>query len=34
VSNGFLSNISAYPLAFSGASPGGRTLRVAVGFRF
>jgi hypothetical protein len=34
VSNGFLSNISAYPLAFSGASPGGRTMRVAVGFRF
>jgi hypothetical protein len=34
VSNGFLSNISAYPLAFSGASPGGRTMRIAVGFRF
>ena len=34
VSNGFLSNIPAYPLAFTGASPGGRTMRVAVGFRF
>jgi carboxypeptidase family protein/TonB-dependent receptor-like protein len=34
VSNGFLSNISAYPLAFSGAAAGGRTARVSVGFRF
>ena len=34
VSNGFLSNIPAYPLAFSGATPGGRTMRLAVGFRF
>jgi len=34
VSNGFLSNIPAYPLAFSGAVPGGRTMRIAVGFRF
>jgi len=34
VSNNVLSNIPAYPLAFSGATPGGRTMRVAVGFRF
>jgi hypothetical protein len=33
-SNAFLSNIATYPLAFSGADPGGRTMRVAVGFRF
>jgi Carboxypeptidase regulatory-like domain len=32
--NAFLSNIPTYPLAFSGADPGGRTLRMAVGFRF
>ena len=34
VSNNVLSNIPAYPLAFSGATPGGRTMRIAVGFRF
>jgi hypothetical protein len=34
VSNGFLSNIPAYPLAYSGAAAGGRTLRVSVGLRF
>ena len=32
--NAFLSNIPTYPLAFSGADPGGRTMRLAVGFRF
>ena len=34
VSNAFLSNIPAYPLAFSGAAAGGRTMLLAVGFRF
>src|SRR5262249_53597511 len=34
VTNGFLSNIPAYPLAFSGATAGGRTFRMAVGIRF
>jgi hypothetical protein len=34
VSNAFLSNIAAYPLAFPGAAPGGRTMQVSVGFRF
>jgi outer membrane receptor for ferrienterochelin and colicin len=34
VSNGFLTNIPAYPLSFSGAAAGGRTMRVAIGFRF
>jgi hypothetical protein len=34
VSNAFLSNIAAYPPAFAGAAPGGRTARVAIGFRF
>jgi hypothetical protein len=27
-------NINAYPLAFSGAQAGGRTLRMAIGVRF
>ena len=34
VSNAFLSNIAAYPVAFSGAAAGGRTFRMAVGIRF
>jgi hypothetical protein len=34
VTNLSATNISAYPLAFSGATPGGRTFQVAVGFRF
>jgi len=34
VGNGFLNNISAYPTAFPGAQAGGRTFRVAFGFRF
>jgi hypothetical protein len=34
VSNLFSSAINAYPLAFSQAPAGGRTFRVAVGFRF
>jgi hypothetical protein len=34
VTNLYSTNINAYPLAFSGATPGGRTLQVAVGFRF
>jgi carboxypeptidase family protein/TonB-dependent receptor-like protein len=34
VSNLNLNNINAFPLAFPGATPGGRTFRVAVGFRF
>src|SRR5262249_14324242 len=34
VSNVFLSNIPAYPLAFSGAAAGGRTMQMAFGFRF
>jgi hypothetical protein len=34
VSNLFSSAINTYPLAFSQAPPGGRTFRVAVGFRF
>jgi hypothetical protein len=34
VSNLFVSAINAYPLAFGGAPAGGRTIRVAVGFRF
>ena len=33
-SNAFLSNIATYPVAFADASPGGRTFRMAVGFRF
>jgi hypothetical protein len=27
-------NINAYPLAFNAATPGGRTFRMAFGFRF
>ena len=34
VTNLNLTTISAYPAAFSGAAPGGRTFQVAVGFRF
>ena len=34
VSNLFSSAINAYPLAYSQAPPGGRTFRVAIGFRF
>jgi hypothetical protein len=34
VSNLFSTAIQAYPLAFTGAPAGGRTFRVAVGFRF
>ena len=34
VSNLFSSAINAFPLAFTGAPAGGRTFRVAVGFRF
>jgi TonB-dependent receptor-like protein len=34
VSNLFTSAINAYPVAFTGAPAGGRTVRVAVGFRF
>ena len=34
VTNGNIGNINAFPLAFSGAQAGGRTFRVAVGFRF
>jgi hypothetical protein len=34
VSNLFTSAINAYPLAFTTAPAGGRTVRVAVGFRF
>jgi hypothetical protein len=34
VSNLFTSAINTYPLAFSQAPAGGRTFRVAVGFRF
>ena len=34
VSNLFTSAINTYPLAFSQAPPGGRTFRVAIGFRF
>ena len=34
VSNLFTSAINAYPLAYSQAPPGGRTFRVAIGFRF
>jgi hypothetical protein len=29
-----VSNINTYPLAYNGATPGGRTFQVAVGFRF
>jgi hypothetical protein len=33
--NAFLSNIATYPAAYSGAPfPGGRTMEIAVGFRF
>jgi hypothetical protein len=28
------SNINTYPLAYNGATPGGRTFQMAVGFRF
>jgi hypothetical protein len=34
VSNLFSTAINAYPVAFTGAPAGGRTFRVAVGFRF
>jgi hypothetical protein len=34
VANANVNNINTYPLAFNGATPGGRTFRVAVGFRF
>jgi outer membrane receptor protein involved in Fe transport len=34
VTNLFQTAINAYPVAFSGAPAGGRTFRVAVGFRF
>jgi hypothetical protein len=35
VANGFLSNIATYPQAYSGAPfAGGRTMEIAVGFRF
>ncbi len=34
VTNLNVTTINAYPVAFSGATPGGRTLQVAVGFRF
>jgi hypothetical protein len=34
VTNGGNGNINVFPLAFSGAQAGGRTIRVAVGFRF
>ena len=34
VTNGNLTGIEAYPLAFSGAPRGGRTFRLALGFRF
>ena len=34
VTNLNVSNINTYPLAYNGATPGGRTFQVAVGFRF
>ena len=34
VSNLFTSAINAFPLAFTTAPSGGRTFRVAIGFRF
>jgi outer membrane receptor protein involved in Fe transport len=34
VTNLYNTGIQAYPLAFTGATPGGRTFRVALGFRF
>jgi hypothetical protein len=34
VTNVLVNNINAYPLAFNGATPGGRTFRVSLGFRF
>jgi hypothetical protein len=34
VTNVNLSNINTYPLAYNGATPGGRTFQAAVGFRF
>jgi hypothetical protein len=34
VTNLNVNNINAYPLAFSSATPGGRTFRMAFGFRF
>jgi hypothetical protein len=34
VTNNNNSGINSYPLAFTSAPPGGRTLRVAIGFRF
>jgi hypothetical protein len=34
VTNLNVSTINAYPVAFSGVPPGGRTLQVALGFRF
>jgi hypothetical protein len=34
VTNLYSTTINTYPLAFAGATPGGRTVRVAVGLRF
>ena len=30
----YTTTINAYPVAFNGATPGGRTFRMAIGFRF
>ena len=34
VTNLYTTTLNAYPVAFNGATPGGRTFRVAIGFRF
>jgi hypothetical protein len=34
VTNLYTTTINAYPLAFNGATPGGRTFRMSIGFRF
>jgi hypothetical protein len=34
VTNLYTTTINAYPLAFNGAPAGGRTFRLAIGFRF